>query len=185
MDSHELLGCGELTPGLVARHINGFKQRFGIHNREELIGFLDWLAQEGHRRGFDRMGWLVSRMNDEQYQALVEQTKDDYNTSRRLPLVRAYYQEFGNKSIKAWDFCRYIYMCRSGYTCGYLTEEEAWDRIMPVARMLRRTFDSWDDLSFNYQVGPSVFLPTPNQSQRALWDVYLLQAEVQSPKPLA
>ena len=36
---------------------------------------------------------------------------------------------------------------------GYLTEDEAWDRIMPAARRLQRTFDSWKDLGENYLIG--------------------------------
>ena len=35
----------------------------------------------------------------------------------------------------------------------YLGEEEAWERIMPVARMLQKTFDSWEDLGRNYIIG--------------------------------
>ena len=36
---------------------------------------------------------------------------------------------------------------------GYLTEDEAWDLIMPGARKLQTTFDSWKDLGENYLIG--------------------------------
>ena len=35
----------------------------------------------------------------------------------------------------------------------YISEEEAWERIMPVAKMLQKTFDSWEDLGRNYIIG--------------------------------
>jgi hypothetical protein len=36
---------------------------------------------------------------------------------------------------------------------GYLTEDEAWDRIMPAAALLQKTFDSWKDFGENYLIG--------------------------------
>ena len=39
------------------------------------------------------------------------------------------------------------------YLVGYLTEEEAWERIMYAARTLQSNFDSWKDLGENYLIG--------------------------------
>jgi hypothetical protein len=36
---------------------------------------------------------------------------------------------------------------------GYFTEEEAWEKIMPAARMLRQHFSSWKELGENYLIG--------------------------------
>src|SRR5262245_20458401 len=38
----------------------------------------------------------------------------------------------------AWDLVRYINLCRWGYAVHFFTEDEAWDRIMPVARSLQQ-----------------------------------------------
>lgn len=64
-----------------------------------------------------------------------------------------YKDEFGEKSIAAWDYDRYISLCGWGYIAGYLSEEEAWQRIMPAARLLQKTFESWIDLGKNHVVG--------------------------------
>jgi hypothetical protein len=56
-------------------------------------------------------------------------------------------------SISAWDYDRYVALCGWGYLAGYLSEDEAWQRIMPVARLLQKTFSSWEDLGRNHIVG--------------------------------
>jgi hypothetical protein len=73
--------------------------------------------------------------------------------TRQTGLVRQYGSVFGRKSLLGWDYSRYVLLCRWGYHCGYLSEQEAWDRIMPVARMLQKTFSSWADLGENFLVG--------------------------------
>jgi hypothetical protein len=59
----------------------------------------------------------------------------------------------GDKSLWGWDYSRDICLCRWGYMAGYITEEEAWKRIMAVARILQSKFASWEDLGRNYLIG--------------------------------
>ena len=68
-------------------------------------------------------------------------------------MVLEYAPKLGGKSLIGWDYARFISLCRWGYACGFLTEEEAWDYIMPVADMLQKTFSSWADLGENYVIG--------------------------------
>jgi Protein of unknown function (DUF1266) len=37
--------------------------------------------------------------------------------------------------------------------CGYLAEDEAWEKIMPAAAKLHATFSSWKELGENYLIG--------------------------------
>jgi hypothetical protein len=55
--------------------------------------------------------------------------------------------------IAAWDFGHYISLCRCGYNAEYLTETEAWDKILAVARLLQRSYSSWEDFSADYMRG--------------------------------
>ena len=61
--------------------------------------------------------------------------------------------KLGKKSLVGWDMIRYIHLCRWGALAGYMSEEEAWNRIKPVAQKLQKTFDSWEDLGDNYLIG--------------------------------
>jgi hypothetical protein len=49
-----------------------------------------------------------------------------------------------------WDLIRSITLCRWGYQVHFLTEQEAWDEIMPIARTLQGMFSSWRELGRSY-----------------------------------
>lgn len=64
-----------------------------------------------------------------------------------------YSRQLGPKSFLAWDLGRYVDVCGRSYRAGYLTEQEAWERIMPIARAAQKTFDSWRDFGSDYMIG--------------------------------
>jgi hypothetical protein len=125
---------------------------WGIDNRFDLLQTLERLRQEGHRFEFQRQGQSLLAMTDGQYQRLLA-TRTRPDDARRLKLVRDHYQRFGRNSLVAWDYCRYIMLCRWGYMLGFLTEGEAWRRIMPAARAIQSGFGSWAELGEDYLVG--------------------------------
>jgi hypothetical protein len=55
--------------------------------------------------------------------------------------------------ITAWDYGRYLSLCRWGYICGYITEEEAWKMIFPAARYLQESYASWNEYAEDYLRG--------------------------------
>ncbi len=126
---------------------------WGIQTKQELIDILSWLEAEGHRKSFERVAETVVDLNDEQFNALVAAGSDSKQKTQELLVVRKFSGQLGNKSILGWDFTRYVALCRWGYTIGLLSEQEAWEKIMPVARKLQGTFDSWEDLGCNYLIG--------------------------------
>ena len=54
-----------------------------------------------------------------------------------------HYRKRRRNSLVGWDYCRYIMLCRCGYQVGFLSEDEAWGRIMPMARAIQAAFPSW------------------------------------------
>jgi hypothetical protein len=126
---------------------------WGIRTKKELIDILSWLETEGHRKSFDRVAKTVANLNDEQFNALVSAVSKNKQKTQEFLVVRKYAGQLGNKSILGWDYSRYINLCRWGYTIGLISEQEAWEKIMPIARKLQNTFDSWEDLGCNYLIG--------------------------------
>ena len=151
--SHVLLGAF-----IVNQHNKEVEQQllekwWGVHNREELFHTLSWIESGGHRQGFDELTHVLSKASPEQlknFQALVAV---DIERSNSVAIAMKYKNELGAKSLAGWDFSRYVALCGWGYLTGYLTEEEAWQRIMPVARLLQKTFTSWEQLGRNYIIG--------------------------------
>ena len=68
-------------------------------------------------------------------------------------MAKEYYKKLGEKSLLGWDYGRYICLCRWGYLVGWLNEQEAWEKIMPAAELLQKSFSSWEDLGRNYLIG--------------------------------
>ena len=139
------------------------KEWWGIENREGLLDDLEWLENEGHRIKFEEMGVTIALMVEEgptvtraEYEKLVKENK---KFRGKVAVVTKYYEVLGEKSLYGWDITRYICLCRWGFISGYITEAEAWERIMPAAGFLQQIFDSWKDLGKNYLIGRKFWSP--------------------------
>ena len=152
-DRHDTLGGMEPTAENINRIKQVLSQWWDITSRDTLLEQLEGLDGGGHRREFEEMGPYVESLSGERYREVVARAQQNEELSHRMQIVKQHYGALGRKSLLGWDYARYVFLCRWGYFVGYLTEEEAWDRIMPVAGMLQRTFESWKDLGENYLVG--------------------------------
>ena len=63
-----------------------------------------------------------------------------------LDQIEWLYQDRKTKLRAGWDYPRVIMLARWGYTVGYLSEDEAWKFIWPLAQRLERMFSSWQEL---------------------------------------
>lgn len=147
-----------LTPCQInERNIEKWKKildnSWGINSRADLFDTLGWIDREGHRRKFEALGRFIQTLGEEEHQKVLGKYKDDKEALQNIRIAKKYYKELGQKSLFGWDYSRYICLCRWGYLIGYISEEEAWAKIMPVARMLQNKFDSWKDLGQNYIIG--------------------------------
>jgi hypothetical protein len=151
---HDTLATGTITPELTTNTRNILGNWWGVRTRIELLETLERIdIHGGNRKSFEEKGRTVSDMSEEQFEEALENCGNDRGKRQELETARKYYKQLGDKSIIGWDYTRYVALCRWGYTAEFLTEEEAWDRIMPVAKKLQKTFDSWDDFGNNYLIG--------------------------------
>jgi hypothetical protein len=151
---HDLLGGCERTPAEIKVWRNSLVKWWGVHNRDDLLDTLKWIEDGGHRKEFDKIAAFLSSVTPETLAEIRRQAATrDPSVINKIEIVIKYKDEFGKKSIIAWDYDRYISLCGWGYIAGYLSEEEAWRKIMPAARLLQNTFDSWRDLGMNHVVG--------------------------------
>ena len=102
---------------------NGLRNWWGITSREEAMATLDWLEKTGHR---------------ERFQA------EDRSRQRQQQPPTPYL---------AWDYCRLVWVAGVSYVAGYLTEEEAWQRIVPAARAIQVNYSSWREMGEDYLRG--------------------------------
>ncbi len=163
--SHNLLGGCERTEERVAHWKKILLDWWDISDRDGLLSALKWIKNGGHRSQFEKLGAYIASLTDEQQSMLLLQLGNDEQAKHQVVICRQYYLKFGSKSLLGWDYARYVTLCRHGYLVGFLTESEAWDRIIPAAILLQKTFNSWKDLGENYLVG------------REFWSYELTQKE--------
>jgi len=148
-----MLGGCDRSPKEIKAWQDSLAKWWNTHNREELLETLSWIEDGGHRRQFDEIAQDLSAASPAQLVHIRRQVEDNPSVSNKVEIVLTHQREFGAKSITAWDYSRYVSLCGWGYIAGYLTEDEAWQRIMPAARLLQRTFTSWEELGKNHVVG--------------------------------
>jgi len=137
----------------IAKQKQRMSQSWQVSDRASLLQTLSWLEKEGHRAAWDELARYQSSGGLALNSVAAKYKLDPNEMNDKVVLVRKYSPSFGRKSILAWDYGRYINVCRWGVTCGYLSESEAWRYMMPIARTIQRTFSSWNDFGLNYIVG--------------------------------
>ena len=150
---HDSLNPSEINERNIKKEKELLNEWWGINSRNDLFDKLLRLHGEGHREKFDEMGKHVTTLSEEEYGHFLQRNMYDQEIAQEIRIAKEYYQKLGSKSILGWDYSRYICLCRWGYLIGYLSEEEAWQFIMEAARILQKTFDSWEDLGRNYLIG--------------------------------
>jgi hypothetical protein len=128
------------------------KRWWDITDHDSLIENLSSLRHSGMRAHFERVGRAVSRLSFIQYEWVLAHIQDPEKL-QELIIARTWYDKLGPKSLLGWDYSLAIFLCRSGYTCGYISDEEAERWMMSFAKRLQETFDSWEDLANNYVIG--------------------------------
>jgi hypothetical protein len=150
---HDVLGGCERTEGNIRCQLELLASWWGIRSRKDLFESLKWIEDGGHRKIFDELASSLGNLSPEQIAVIGTKFYADPEIGNRVAIALRYHKEFGPKSIASWDYARYVSLCGWGYLVGYITEDEAWQRIMPAARLLQRTFGSWEDLGRNYLGG--------------------------------
>jgi hypothetical protein len=127
---------------------------WGIKSRQTFYETLAWIEQGGHRQEMwkvqqelrsypqDKLMDFISKIEDSEARYKCMVAARNLNATQR-----------GVADITAWDYGRYINLCRWAFVCGYITEQEAWDLIMPVARFLKASYSSWDEYAADYLRG--------------------------------
>jgi tetratricopeptide (TPR) repeat protein len=158
----------------------GLAKFWGINSREDLLGALNNLAFAGHRASFDAINQFDNfDVIDTALDLLPDERRQEAQQS--IAIARENFSKLGDKSLSGWDYCRYIYLCREGVLCSYLTEDEAWEKIMPVAHLLQNQFTSWSDLGTNYLIGRKFWQPQESEHKTFEKNYQMLLNDSSSP----
>jgi len=153
----ESLAGAELSLDLQRREEKLLAQWWEVHSREDLLKQIRSMVVGGHNQRWQKMRQPSSFTPGLQVLSGIMQGEDD---KRSIELVKLYGNQFGERGLLSWDYCRIVCLCRWGYQVGYLTADEAWQIIMPVAARIQHSFTSWQQLKNEYEIGREFWCAT-------------------------
>jgi hypothetical protein len=139
------------------------KDGWGITGHDSLIKVLDDLHDHGDHAEYQNQGIALSRLSDTDLQNLIEEHIDKVV---QIKATRDSYNKWQARTGLAWDICRAGYVINLAYDAHYLTEQEAWDRLMALARDAQANFSSWQELSDNFLDGREIW----HNKREPAWD---------------
>lgn len=149
----DIMGGGNAEAEHVDDLRTMLKDDWEVVDHNTAVNMLKFLRESGHREEFDNMVREISQMNDADFKNLLYEYSKQPEVRKQLEFVRKNINVSSEKSIKAWDYCRLIYVAECSCRAGYLTEKEAWQEILSAAKVIQSTFSSWDDMANNYLLG--------------------------------
>ena len=123
-----------------------------ISDRNDLLGTLKLMEENGHAPEFDLIKKII-RENDNNLDKIKEKHKLNSIEYKRLLFISQHWESLKFVSIKSWDLGRNISLCRWGYEVGFLSETEAWNRMMNYAKMIQPLYRSWEEYGYTYTIG--------------------------------
>ncbi len=151
---------------------------WNIKSREDLLASLNRLTTEGTRAGYQKKGALLAALDDATFNA---QLQSDPKNAYRFKAARDGFKKWGTKEGLAWDLCRAAMLVNSGYSVGWISEPEAWDLLMPIARTTQSNFSSWQEMNENFQDGRAVWINQPSTRYDFLTRLMTSPVEPNSP----
>lgn len=139
-------------------------QSWDIYEHQSAIGALEWLKNEGHRAQFNQIRTTLVALASDDYEKYVAEKKrlladmsgaEKQRQSFLLDFVWQHRSDLQEKSLIAWDYMRLVNVARWSYSAGYISEQEAWQYIVPAGKTLQQMYDSWETLADDYLLGRS------------------------------
>ncbi len=162
---------------------------WSIESRESLLETLGWLEAEGHRAEYERIRSLLETKGEFKQDA-SELLRDDPASANISAEDMVAFRNHANgmlefwkahRTILGWDLARAISLCRWGAVAGYLTDDEAWQRIEGYSGRLRESLGSWKELGENYVAGFNFWSEDEDDEVRSAVEALLDPSNANSP----
>jgi hypothetical protein len=152
-DSHESLNFNVMNGVNKRKYLELLRRDWGITTREELLETMTVTELDGHASSLAFVKKIISTNKDFSFNAIFNKFQLSARQYNYLKFAVVNWGHYYNRSILAWDLGRNIALCRWGYDTGFLTEEEAWEKIMYYARKIQSLYNSWAEYGLDYYFG--------------------------------
>jgi len=133
------------------------RRDWGITKREELLETLTNLENRGHTASFSEIqkirSEIIEARSESDLGAVFSKYEWDQTKFNRFKYISSNWEQYNNRTIRAWDLGRSISLCRWGYNVGFINEEEAWEKIFHTAKIIQSLYKSWEGYGYDYFMG--------------------------------
>jgi hypothetical protein len=152
-DSHDTLNFGVMNGANKLQYLELLRRDWGVSSREELLETMAVMELNGHASSLAFVKKIMSENKDLSFNGTFNKLQLSSRQYNYLKFTAANWGHYYNRSILAWDWGRNIALCRWGYDTGFLSEEEAWEKIMYYARKIQSLYNSWAEYGLDYYFG--------------------------------
>ena len=158
---------------------------WGVSDRASADETMEWILTEGHRTTYkENMKSLeeagIKNVAAEERIAFVKENFDTTGDDVQVMVdLYANYEQYGENTMDAWDYCRALSLAAWYYHAGYYTEQEALDKSVEIAQMLQPLYTSWDEAMNSYLLGYEYWSEEGAEERRAIYEE--LKAEEDGP----
>jgi len=133
------------------------RRDWGITTRVELLETLTSLEYRGHTASLSEIqkirNEIIEARSESDLGAVFSKYEWDQTKFNRFKYISANWERYHNRTIRAWDLGRSISLCRWGYNVGFINEEEAWEKIFHIAKIIQPLYNSWEEYGYDYFIG--------------------------------
>ena len=148
----------------IKSHKKSLKEWWGITDKASAHEALTDCSKDGHRFMFNDLVDIFIKyegdtknidQNDVNYKYYVEYF-DKVNAVLDLDEGQEWFPNFYldfQVKCNAWDIGRTVFVARTCYSLGYITEDEAWNYINYVSDIAKQSFNGWRNYAKSYLLG--------------------------------
>lgn len=168
--------------GIAANDINEaatqsmLEESWSVTDRDSADETMEWILTEGHRteykeimKDFEDLG-MSDVEADGRKDFLLENYNIDEEEAEYYATMYSYYEQYGENTIDAWDYCRAISLTAFYYHAGYYTEQEALDKSLEIAQILQPMYASWDEAMNSYLLGYEYWSEESADERRTVYE---------------
>lgn len=135
------------------------QEMWDVHDRSSALDSIQGLFTTGHRTKFNAL-----KANTQSLYKFKEIFKFDFDESEEIQLSDEEFEklitwvkranDFVPKcGILAWDVSRYIHLVRMCFYVGYLSDQEAWQKLNAIWPLVDGKFLSWNEYAQSFLIG--------------------------------
>lgn len=155
---HDILyGYGRTKEAMDSmRHV--LKRDWGIASKSKLLSTLNWLLTDGHGVDFLKERYYISTLSEEAKNAYIESLNKGSSEYVQSQLVKVYDKSLPQAGVSAWDYGRYVFLCRCAAATDLISEKEAWELMLKAAKLAQKAYSSWREYALAYIAGRQTWL---------------------------